>query len=319
MERRLAASGAVARVLIANPRSASAVPIPDGRARIGCDGRLLPHDGEGPSRRVRIERFRLAATAVTNAEFQQFVQETRHVTDAERFGWSLVFQGLAGDRARGREAVSGAQWRRKVHDASWKAPEGPGTSVTDRQSHPVVHVSWHDAQAFAHWSGGRLPSEAEWVCAAKGGLREVRFPWGDREPDDQEFMPCNVWQGEFPHRNTGADGYLTTAPVDAYAPNGYGLYNMVGNVWEWCEGAFCVRSPGRHAQQRNELARRQSERIMKGGSYLCRRSYCYRYRIAARLGISADTSTGHVGFRIAFDDRRGGRSGAAGGTPGSSA
>src|SRR5262245_41486847 len=146
------------------------------------------------------------------------------------------------------------------------------------------------------------PTEAEWEYTAAGGRPGARFPWGDAEPDDVAFQPCNIWQGQFPSYNSGRDGYLGTAPVDAFAANGYGLFNMSGNTWEWCADRFRVRSVSRAAQARNRQAREGEERLLKGGSYLCHRSSCYRYRIAARTGAGADSSTAHVGFRLVFDD-----------------
>jgi formylglycine-generating enzyme required for sulfatase activity len=187
-----------------------------------------------------------------------------------------------------------------VHGACWAAPEGPGSSIAERPDHPAVHIAWTDAAAFAAWAGGRLPTEAEWEHAAKGGDHAMRFPWGAAEPDDASAM-CNIWQGEFPRSNGAADGWVGTAPVDAYAPNGFGLFNACGNVWEWCADPFRVRSLSAAARQRNQAATAEKERVMKGGSYLCHRSYCYRYRIAARAGRSPDTSAGHTGFRVAYD------------------
>ncbi len=275
------------------------VPIPGGTATLGTDAPVFRADGEGPARRVTIRSFRIDAHAVTNRRFAAFVAATGHVTEAERFGWSYVFRpfiptGIAAP------APEGTPWWGQVQGACWAAPEGPGSSIAERLDHPAVHVAWTDAAAFAAWAGGRLPSEAEWEHAAKGGDAAARFPWGAAEPDDASAM-CNIWQGEFPRRNTQADSWVGTAPVDAYAPNGYGLFNACGNVWEWCADPFRVRSLTGAAKQRNAAAMAERERVMKGGSYLCHRSYCYRYRIAARAGRSPDTSAGHTGFRTAYD------------------
>ena len=269
---------------------------------MGTDASPLPQDGESPARLVTVKPFAIDPCAVTNASFSEFVAATGHRTDAERFGWSLVFKDFVPEGTEARASQEAPSWWRRIEGACWRHPEGPHSGIAERSDHPVVHVSWNDAVAFAAWAGGRLPTEAEWELAARGGLADARFPWGDREPDDDTFQPCNIWQGEFPGRNSCADGYAGTAPVDAYAPNGFGLFNMVGNAWEWCADAFRVRSLARAAVQRNEAARAAGERLLKGGSYLCHRSYCYRYRIAARTGVSADSSTGHVGFRLAFDD-----------------
>ncbi|WP_368417266.1 SUMF1/EgtB/PvdO family nonheme iron enzyme [Falsiroseomonas sp.] len=276
------------------------VPIPGGTATLGTDTPVFRADGEGPARGVTLRAFRMDAHAVTNRRFAAFVAATGHVTEAERFGWSYVFRAFipAGNAA---PAPEGTPWWGQVQGAFWAAPEGPGSSIADRLDHPAVHVAWTDAAAFAAWAGGRLPSEAEWEHAAKGGDAAARFPWGAAEPNESNAL-CNIWQGEFPHRNTQADGWLGTAPVDAYAPNGYGLFNVCGNVWEWCADAFRVRSLTGLAKQRNAAAMAERERVMKGGSYLCHRSYCYRYRIAARAGRSPDTSAGHTGFRIAYDN-----------------
>lgn len=281
-------------------RPARRVRLPGGRVRVGDDAGSLPQDGESSGRLVNVKTFAIDPYAVTNAWFGEFVAATRYRTDAERFGWSLVFAGFVVHApATPHDPLS---WWRRVDGAFWRAPEGPGSTVAERQDHPVVHVSWNDAAAFAAWAGGRLPSEAEWEQAARGGLAKARFPWGEREPDDTSYLPCNIWQGTFPKLNTAADGYAGTAPVASFAPNRAGLYNMVGNTWEWCADAFRVRSLSRAGRQRDAAARAAGERVLKGGSYLCHRSYCYRYRIAARTGVSADGSTGHVGFRLAFND-----------------
>ena len=282
------------------PAPGLAIAIAGGPAVTGTDAPVFREDGEGPARRVTLRPFRIEAHAVTNRRFAGFVAATGYRTDAERYGWSYVFQDFL---PPGSDAPSppGTNWWRKVDGAFWAAPEGPGSSVEARQDHPAIHVSWNDATAFAAWAGGRLPTEAEWEHAAKGGDAAACFPWGAGEPSDEEAGWCNIWQGDFPRRNTGADGFLGTAPVDAFRPNGYGLFNMCGNVWEWCADAFRVRSLSGAAKARNRAAQAEHERVMKGGSYLCHHSYCYRYRIAARSGRSPDTSAGHAGFRVAYD------------------
>ena len=277
------------------------VRLPAARVRLGTNAPVLPGDGEGPARAVRVTAFAIDPHAVTNAWFGEFVRATGYRTEAEGFGFSLVFAASLPGPA-GPPSASAPSWWRRVEGASWQAPEGPQANLAGRRDHPVVHVSWNDAVAFAAWAGGRLPTEAEWEYAAAGGRPGARFPWGDAEPDDVAFQPCNIWQGQFPSYNSGRDGYLGTAPVDAFAANGYGLFNMSGNTWEWCADRFRVRSLSRAAQARNRQAREGEERLLKGGSYLCHRSYCYRYRIAARTGAGADSSTAHVGFRLVFDD-----------------
>ena len=277
------------------------VRIRGGRSRVGDDASPLPQDGESPSRLVTLAPFSIDPHAVTNAWFSDFVDATGYCTVAERFGWSLVFKAFAPTAPGVMDSPDAPSWWCRVEGACWRHPSGPKSTIADRGNHPVVHVSWNDAAAFAAWAGGRLPSEAEWECAARGTLKDARFPWGDREPDDATFQPCNIWQGDFPSHNTCADGHAGTAPVDGFAPNSVGIFNMAGNTWEWCADAFRVRSLARSARERNDAARAAGERVLKGGSYLCHRSYCYRYRIAARTGVSADSSTGHVGFRLAFD------------------
>jgi formylglycine-generating enzyme required for sulfatase activity len=267
---------------------------------MGSDEGLLPFDGEGPARQVRTRPFWIDPHAVTNEWFAQFVQATGHVTDAGRYGWSYVFLSQMSSAILDGGGATEAPWWRRVDGAYWREPEGPGTSFAERLRHPVVHVSWNDAQAFARWAGGRLPSEAEWEFAARGGLSGKRFPWGDEEPEDDRNHLCNIWQGSFPTRNTAADGFEATAPVDAFAPNGFGLHNMVGNTWEWTADAFRVRSLKRDMKVRNAREAREQRKVLKGGSFLCHRSYCYRYRVAARTSNTPDTTTGHIGFRIVF-------------------
>ncbi|MEU9026750.1 formylglycine-generating enzyme family protein [Streptomyces sp. NPDC048383] len=244
----------------------------------------FPADGEGPVREAVVGAFRIAPTTVTNAQFAAFVQATGHVTEAESFGFSFVFAGfLAAELASASPAVAGTPWWRAVAGADWRRPEGPGTSFAARQDHPVTHVSWNDAQAYCAWSGTRLPTETEWEYAARGGLERRRYPWGDELRPDGRYM-CNIWNGDFPRHNTRADGWAGTAPAKSFRPNGYGLYNTVGNVWEWCADRFAPAGP---------------ERSMRGGSHMCHDSYCNRYRVAARTRNTPDSSSGNIGFRVA--------------------
>jgi len=276
-----------------------AVVIPGGRAFVGTKLPGIPDDGEDPVRRVTVKPFRMATTTVTNSQFRSFVDATGYVTEAERFGWSFVFWTQVPDHIGPTLGVVEVEWWRRVDGANWRDINGPGTeSQSWKPDHPVVHVSWNDAQAYAKWVGGRLPTEAEWEHAARGGLAEVKFPWGDREPDDTTFQPCNIWQGRFHQTNTAIDGFATTAPAQWYEPNGYGLYNLVGNVWEWTADPYRIKSLKKHVRTR--LDGMKGYRLSKGGSFLCHSSYCYRYRIAARSGTSPDSTTTHQGFRVVW-------------------
>jgi formylglycine-generating enzyme required for sulfatase activity len=281
------------------------VLLPGGTFLMGTNSREgYPADGEGPVRMVHLYPFWIDATTVSNWQFAQFVADTHYVTEAERFGWSYVFAGFLPDDFPPTRAVVQTPWWRQVFGADWRHPEGPQSAVDYRQDHPVVHVSWHDARAFAAWAGKRLPTEAEWEYAARGGLEQKRYPWGD------QLMPggvhrMNVWQGTFPTLNTAEDGYRGTAPVDAYQPNGYGLFNMTGNVWEWCADWFSTTYSAEARAQRmrnNPLGPAGGDRrVMRGGSYLCHRSYCFRYRVAARSSNTPDSSTGNLGIRCVRD------------------
>ncbi|MDY0811776.1 formylglycine-generating enzyme family protein [Kitasatospora purpeofusca] len=281
--------------------------LPGGRFLMGTDDRTgYPADGEGPVRAVELSPFRIATATVTNAAFATFVKATGHRTEAEGFGYSYVFEGfLEPGLAAVSPAVAAVPWWRAVAGASWRAPEGPGSSVTTRQNHPVVHVSWHDAQAYCAWSGTRLPTEAEWEYAARGGLEQARYPWGDELTPGGRHL-CNIWQGVFPTLNTAADGHRGTAPVTAFRPNGFGLHNTVGNVWEWCADWFSPdfhrTGPGRE-RRRDPLGPPDgAARVMRGGSHLCHESYCNRYRVAARSSNTPDSSAGNIGFRVAADE-----------------
>ena len=250
------------------------VLIPGGRGLIGTDRPELHLDGEGPLRQKRVAAFEMDTSVVTNERFRRFVEATGYVTDAERLGDSFVFVHLLPMDAPPSPAVAEVPWWRVIQGASWHAPTGPGSEGQALPDHPVVHVSWNDAQTFAKWAGGRLPTEAEWEHAARGGLGDVRFPWGDDEPNDQDFFPCNIWQGAFPDNNLRLDGYLATAPAQSFQPNGYGLYNMMGNVWEYTSQPFRVRSLKQAAKKAH--AGKAGFKLSKGGSFLCHASYCYR-------------------------------------------
>ncbi|WBU65752.1 formylglycine-generating enzyme family protein [Paracoccus aerodenitrificans] len=275
------------------------VLISGGKALIGTARPLLPQDGEGSLREKRVASFRIGVACVTNRQFAGFIKQTGFVTEAERFGWSYVFHHHVAEGVGPTQGVLDLEWWRRVDGATWRNITGDGVDASVAlPDHPVVHVSWNDARAYANWVGGRLPTEAEWEHAARGGLGDARFPWGDDEPDDTGFFPCNIWQGRFPEENTAADGYHATAPARSFEPNGYGLYNMAGNVWEWTSEPFVVRSQRRAARAAAEG--KKGYRLLKGGSHLCHRSYCYRYRIAARTGNSPDTTTSHQGFRVVW-------------------
>jgi formylglycine-generating enzyme required for sulfatase activity len=277
------------------------VDLPGGTFRMGSTGAAAyAADGEGPVHEVALSSFRIDPHTVSNARFAEFVDATGHRTDAERFGWSFVFAGLLPDDFPATRAVADASWWRQVFWADWSHPEGPASHLDGRADHPVVHVSWSDAQAFCRWSGTRLPTEAEWEYAAAGGRESAVFPWGDElEPGGEHRM--NVFQGSFPAENTAADGWVATAPVDTFAPNGYGLYNTTGNVWEWCADWFDAGYYG-HSPRRDPAGPDSgTHRVMRGGSYLCHASYCRRYRVAARSANTPDSSTGNLGFRVVAD------------------
>jgi sulfatase modifying factor 1 len=285
--------------------TAGMVLVPGGEFRMGSDDPdAFSDDGEGPVRTVRLSPFHIDPVAVTNRQFQLFVEDTGYRTEAEQFGWSFVFYALISEQARAvppRGAVAGAPWWLAVDGACWSAPDGPGSSIAERLDHPVVHVSWTDASAYAKWAGKRLPTEAEWEMAARGGLDQRRYPWGDELTPDGQHR-CNIWQGRFPRVNTRADGYLGSGPVDAFEPNAFGLYNMSGNVWEWVSDWW---STDWHAAERPETRvdpvgpRDGTSKVIRGGSYLCHASYCNRYRVAARTHNTPDGTTGHMGFRCA--------------------
>jgi len=276
------------------------IALPGGTFLMGTDNQEgFPQDGEGPVRPVTLDPFSIDIYSVTNELFSRFVAATGYKTEAEQYGWSFVFWSHIPEarfQQLVEDTVAAAPWWCKVRGARWSAPEGPGSDVSRRANHPVVHVSWNDAQAFCTWSGQRLPTEAQWEYAARGGLEQKLYPWGDKLRPNGEHR-YNIWQGEFPKHDTADDGYAGTSPVDAFPPNGFGLYSITGNAWEWCADWFDADFH-RHADQANPQGPPEGQsRVMKGGSFLCHKSYCNRYRVAARSSNTPDSSTSNLGFR----------------------
>ena len=294
--------------------------VPGGTFTMGSD-RHYPE--EAPVREVTVDGFWLDEHPVTNLEFTSFVKETGYATSAERapspedypaakeellVAGSIVFRKTDGPVDLGNHF----NWWEWIRGADWRHPEGPGSSLHGRERHPVVHVAYADAEAYATWAGKELPTEAEWELAARGGLDGAEFAWGD------DFMPegrpmANTWQGEFPYDNALEDGFEGTSPVGSFPANGYGLLDMTGNVWEWTTDWYrsshdasspCCGADLRAASVDPYDPSSIPRRVMKGGSHLCAPNYCRRYRPAARMAQPVDTSTGHLGFRCLVRDRR---------------
>jgi sulfatase modifying factor 1 len=273
-------------------------------------------DGEGPAHPVTLSAFDIDTTSVTNADFAKFVEVTGYRTEAETFGYSAVFHlVLAADDEDVLGQPPQTPWWLGVAGAEWRHPGGRHSSIDGMHEHPVTHISWNDAQAYCSWAGRRLPTEAEWECASRGGLEGARYPWGDERGGDERgsverggdgrgddertagAWRCNIWQGDFPALNTEADGFLATSPVHTFQPNGYGLWQTVGNVWEWCADWY---DHGYYAVSSAEDPRgpvRGDARVMRGGSFLCHDSYCNRYRNSARSSNTPDSSMANTGFR----------------------
>jgi formylglycine-generating enzyme required for sulfatase activity len=277
------------------------VDVPAGEFTMGTDApRPWPGDGEGPARTVTLDAYRIGRYAVSNEQFAVFVDATGYVTDAERYGWTFVFHLLLPDDFPPTRAVAATPWWRQAEGGDWRHPFGPQSDLDGLRDHPAVHISWNDAVAFCRWAGVRLPTEAEWERAARGGLEGTVYPWGD------EFAPhgvtmCNIFEGTFPGVNTGADGFIGTAPVDAFEPNGFGLHNVAGNAWEWCSDWFDPTFHRTSTPINPTGPPRGRQRVIRGGSYLCHDSYCDRYKLSARSSNEPDASTGNLGFRVAAD------------------
>ncbi|WP_188944708.1 formylglycine-generating enzyme family protein [Nakamurella endophytica] len=275
------------------------VRVPAGRFVMGDQyGDGWAADGEDALHEVGVGAFDVDATTVTNQDWARFVAATGHRTIAERDGFSAVPEPvLDADREDVLGQVPATPWWLAVRGADWRHPAGRRSDLHGLDDHPVVHVSWYDAVAYCDWAGRRLPTEAEWEYAARGGLAGARYPWGDDLLAADGSWLCNIWQGEFPTINTAQDGWIATAPVRSFRPNGYGLWQTVGNVWEWCADRFAAdyyrASPAQDPQGPDTGA----TRVIRGGSFLCHDSWCNRYRTAARSANSPDSSAAHTGFR----------------------
>ena len=306
------------------------VLIPAGIYLMGADSDDARND-EFPKHKIIVDEFWMDETEVTNAEFQEFVEATGYITTAERKpDWNEIKKQLPPGTPRPPENVLVAsslvfippknqvspdnvnQWWHWIKGASWRHPEGPDSSIEGKENWPVVHVSWDDATAYAKWAGKPLPTEAEWEWAARGGLENNTFPWGN-EPVDTGIPKANTWQGRFPDLNTVKDNYAGAAPVRSFPANDYGLNDMAGNVWEWCadwyhsdyysminksEGVNNPAGPGKSYDPHEPLV---PKRVQRGGSFLCHDSYCSSYRVSARMKSSQDTGLSHTGFRCVKD------------------
>lgn len=267
------------------------------------DGQGFPDDGEGPIREITLKPFLIDQFPVTNRSFAEFVKATHYRTEAEIFGWSFVFVGHIPEERYTElveDTVLNAPWWCKVHGADWQHPEGPDSSISQRDNYPVVHISWNDANRYSRWARKRLPTEAEWEYAARGGLEQKRYPWGDELTPGGQHL-CNIWQGEFPSRDLAEDGYSGPAPVDAFPPNGFALHTITGNVWEWCFDWFHPTFHQNASPRDPAGPQHGSSRVIKGGSYLCHESYCNRYRVGARSSNTPDSTTTNMSFRCVLD------------------
>ena len=310
------------------PKENGMIRIPTGTLEMGGDNDQADPN-EFPKHPVEISAFWMDETEVTNAQFAEFVQATGYITVAERpISWEAMQKELPPGTPKPPDSLlqpgalvfhptdqpvpldNPGLWWRWTLGADWQHPEGPGSTIQDRLEHPVVQIAWEDAQAYADWAGKRLPTEAEWEWAARGGKTNMVYPWGD-EDVNEGAAKANFWQGLFPYQNELKDGHFNTAPVRSYPPNGYGLYDMAGNVWEWCADWFDMRYYQKEGAQQantqgpgdafNPNMPYQSEKVIRGGSFLCSDDYCSGYRNARRMGSTVDTGLNHTGFRCVKD------------------
>lgn len=316
----------------ANSSTEGMLLIPGGSFEMGGDNEQAMPD-EFPKHRVRVDSFYMDATEVTNAQFKKFVEATGYITTAERKpNWeemkaslppgtpkppdsvmlaaSLVFQ----QTSRAVNLTNYMQWWAWVSGANWRHPQGPGSDIMGKENYPVVHISWYDAMAYCQWAGKRLPTEAEWEYAARGGLTNQIYTWGN-EHINAGRPKANTWEGKFPYLNEEKDGYVLAAPVKSFAPNGYGLYDMAGNVWEWCSDWYGddyykklkhteTKNPTGPVKGRDAQDPYTEKKILRGGSFLCNDAYCSGYRVARRMKSSPDTGLEHTGFRCVKDLRK---------------
>ena len=303
--------------------------IPEGTFMMGSEGPQARPD-ESPIHPVKVDGFWIDQTEVTNAQFAAFVEATGYVTTAEKpVDWEEMKKQLPPGTPKPHDSLlqassltfkstngpvdlnNYAAWWEWKPKASWRQPRGKGSSIQGKEDHPVVHVSWEDANAYAKWAGKRLPTEAEWEWAARGGLKDKKYPWGDEEITTGSAK-ANSWDGSFPYKNTNKDLFFYTAPVKSFESNGYGLYDMAGNVWEWCldwyhydyyktlEGKTSTnpKGPEKSYDPYNPYI---AQRIIRGGSFLCNDNYCSGYRVASKMKSSPDTGSQHTGFRCVKD------------------
>lgn len=305
------------------------VQIPSGEFLMGASDDEGRQD-EYPQHRVKINSFWMDVTEVTNAQFEKFVKATGYITTAEiKPDWDEIKKQLPPGTPKPDESLlvaaslvftptrtavdlnDASQWWRWTEGASWKHPEGPKSTIKGRENYPVVHISWDDANAYAKWAGKRLPTEAEWEFASRGGLIDKKYFWGNEEPEKGK-PKANIWQGKFPYLNTTKDKFVGASPVKSFSPNKYGLYDMAGNVWEWCNDWYTpdyyresngriTNNPQGPLKSYDPMEPTIPKKVVRGGSFLCNASYCKGYRVTARMKSSPDTGLGHTGFRCVAD------------------